>query len=82
MLFLLPIFLIFAVKFAFKSTSGPIPVAGSYTLEPVGDGTRVIFALEGEPGGFFKVAEPIVRRITLRQWETNLANLKDLLEAE
>ena len=69
-------------KFAFKSTAGPIPVSGSYTMEPVGDSTRVTFTLEGEPGGFFRVAEPIVKRITLRQWEANLANLKDLLEAD
>ena len=69
-------------KFAFKSTAGSIPVSGSYTMEPVGDGARVIFALEGEPGGFFRLAEPIVRRVTLRQWEANLANLKDLLEAD
>ncbi len=60
-------------RFAFKSTSGPIPVSGSYTMEPAGDSTRVTFALE---------AEPIVKRVTLRQWEANLANLKDLLEAD
>jgi hypothetical protein len=39
-------------------------------------------ALDAEPGGFFKLAEPLVARITQRQWETNLENLKDLLESQ
>ena len=66
----------------FKSISGPIPVTGSYSFEPDGEGTKVTFTLQGEPGGFFKLAEPIVARSTQRQWETNLANLKDLLEQQ
>ena len=65
----------------FKSTSGPIPLEGRYSLEPDGDGTKLTFTMQGEPGGFFKLAEPIVARSTQRQWETNLANLKDLLGA-
>lgn len=38
--------------------------------------------LEAEPGGFFKLAEPIVARMGKRQVDTNLANLKELLEAQ
>ena len=64
----------------FKSTSGPIPIEGRYSYEPEGQGTKVTFTLQGEPGGFFKLAEPLVARSTQRQWETNLANLKDLME--
>jgi uncharacterized protein YndB with AHSA1/START domain len=64
----------------FKSTSGPIPLEGRYAFEPDGGGTKVTFTLQGEAGGFFKLSEPIVARVTQRQWETNLANLKDLLE--
>ena len=64
----------------FKSTSGPIPLEGRYVFEPDGEGTKVTFTMQGEAGGFFKLAEPIVARATQRQWETNLANLKDLLE--
>ena len=64
----------------FKSTSGPIPLEGRYSFEPDGGGTKVSFTMQGEPGGFFKLAEPIVARSTQRQWDTNLANLKDLLE--
>jgi uncharacterized membrane protein len=64
----------------FRSTSGPIPLEGRYAFEPDGAGAKVTFTLQGESGGFFKLAEPIVARSTQRQWETNLANLKDLLE--
>jgi uncharacterized membrane protein len=64
----------------FKSTSGPIPLEGRYAFEPDGGGAKVTFTMQGQAGGFFKLAEPIVARSTQRQWETNLANLKDLLE--
>jgi hypothetical protein len=40
----------------------------------------VIFELQGEPGGFFKLAEPLLARMLQRQWDTNLANLKDAIE--
>ena len=68
-------------KIAFQSTGGPIPMQGSYAFELAGDGTRVTFLLTGEPDGFFKLAEPVLMKILQRQWQTNLANLKDVLEA-
>ena len=34
-----------------------------------------------EVGGFFKLAEPLVARVVRRQMETDMATLKDLLEA-
>jgi uncharacterized protein YndB with AHSA1/START domain len=61
--------------------AGPMHLEESYTFEPVEGGTRVTLLLEGEPGGFFKLAEPIVVRMYQRQMEGNLANLKDILEA-
>jgi hypothetical protein len=69
-------------KFGFKTTSGPIPIEGAYTYETVADGSKITMFLEGEPGGFFKLAEPIVARTVQRQWETNFANLKDVLETQ
>jgi uncharacterized protein YndB with AHSA1/START domain len=65
-----------------KMTSGPMKFEETDTFEPVGDGTRVTFALEGDPGGFFKLAEPVVIRMAQREYEKSLANLKDILEAE
>jgi hypothetical protein len=49
----------------------------------VADG-KVLFVedlLEAEVGGFFKLAEPLVGRAARRQTETDMATLKDLLEA-
>ena len=66
--------------FGFKSTGGPVPVEGEFRYQTVPEGTAFSMFLEGEPGGFFKLAEPLVARSIQRQWETNLANLKDLLE--
>jgi hypothetical protein len=69
-------------KLSFKSTSGPFPVEGSYTFESVEGGTRVTMVGQGETGGFFKLADPIVARMVKRQLEAGSANLKDLLEAQ
>ncbi len=68
-------------KFAFKTTSGPIQSEVTESVESVEDGTKFTIVAEAETGGFFKLAEPIVARTTQREWETNVATLKDLLEA-
>jgi uncharacterized membrane protein len=65
-----------------KITAGPMLVEHSITLEPVEVGTRLTLVAEGETGGFFRLAEPIVARIFQRDVEANLANLKDILEAQ
>lgn len=64
-----------------KSTGDPFPVEIEFQYEAVPEGTLLTITLAAEPGGFFKLAEPLVARITQRQWETNLENLKDLLES-
>jgi len=47
---------------AFRATAGPVRPEGRYELEPVGDGTRVRFALECTPTGFARVMTPMVAR--------------------
>ena len=69
-------------KMGQKITSGPMSIEQSLTFEPVEGGTRFTLVGEGETGGFFKLAEPIVNRTMQRQMEGNLANLKDILEAQ
>ena len=70
-------------KIKYKATSGPIPVEAEYILDSLAEGgTKVRFVAEGDVGGFFKLAEPLVGRTFKRQWEANLATLKDLLEAQ
>ena len=65
----------------FKTTSGPIPMEGSYSVESTEAGTKLSFKISGEPGGLFKLAEPLVARTAKRQIETDFNNLKDLLES-
>jgi hypothetical protein len=37
--------------------------------------------MEAEPGGFFKLAEPLFQSYTKRTVETEFADLKELMEA-
>lgn len=68
-------------KYAFKSTSGPFPLKGGFAFESAAGGTQVRFFAEAEPGGFFKLAEPILVGTMQKQMQTSLGNLKKLLEA-
>jgi uncharacterized protein YndB with AHSA1/START domain len=67
-------------RFALQVTSGPVPFHVEQTVEPEGTGSRVSVTIEGEPGGFFKLADPLVERAVRRELEGNLATLKDILE--
>lgn len=69
-------------KFAVKSSSGPVENEDEFTFEPVAGGTKITRTAQGEIAGFLKMAEPLVTRMLNRQFETNFANLKDLLEAQ
>ncbi len=69
-------------RFDLRVVSGPIPFQISHTLEPREATTVVKVEAQGEPGGFFKVAEPLVGRQAERQFKTDFATLKDLLEAQ
>jgi ribosome-associated toxin RatA of RatAB toxin-antitoxin module len=67
-------------QFATKSTSGPFHIEIDTTLEPVDGGTQVTSFYRGESRGFFKVAEPILVRLTRKHFETAAENLRTLLE--
>jgi hypothetical protein len=69
-------------KYAINITSGPVLGEAEYSFEPLGDSTKVSVNVEVDTGGFFKLADPLVRRTMQRQYENNLATLKDLLEAQ
>jgi uncharacterized protein YndB with AHSA1/START domain len=70
-------------RLAAKVTQRPVPFQFEMTFEPAAEGrTKVNVKGTGEPGGFFKLAAPILARMIKRRTETNLANLKDLLEAQ
>ena len=68
-------------KYTSRSKAGPFPFQARWIFEPVEGGTRVSVVIEAEPAGFFKLAEPILVSITKRQFQTDLENLKELMEA-
>ena len=70
-----------STKYIRKGTGGPFPVTGSFTFEPMAEGTKVIWTFEMKPGGFFALAEPLVARSLKRGLEGSLGKVKDLLES-
>lgn len=66
-----------------RAAGGPIPdQEWTYTFEEVpGGATRLTRAAVGEPGGFFKLADPLIERALKRQVRVDLETIKDLLEA-
>jgi len=69
-------------KFTSIGRSGYLPLEAQRVFEPVEGGTRVTFVLKAEPGGFFKLAEPLVATLAKRRVEMDAANLKDMMEAQ
>lgn len=66
-----------------RSTGGPMPQEWTRTFEETArGGTRLTQVVEGEPGGFFRLAGLLLERAGRRQFRTDLENLKDLLEAQ
>jgi uncharacterized protein YndB with AHSA1/START domain len=69
-------------SYATRMTQGPFPLETRYFLQPAEDGTQLTVGVQGEPGGFFKLAEPLVVSMAKRSLESDLHNLKEMLEAQ
>jgi len=65
-----------------KAMVASIPLEETQILEPVEGGTKFTFIREGEPRGFFRLADALVVRLMQRDMEGDVARLKDILEAE
>lgn len=68
-----------------RTVSGPIHMESWWRLEPVENGTFFEMGIEpgeGFGGLFGKLPEPLILKMTRRDFVTNLAKLKDLIEAE
>jgi hypothetical protein len=64
-----------------RTSSGPVPFTATYSFENADGATHLSIGADVEPGGFFKLATPMIRRQLDRQWTRNFANLKALLES-
>ena len=60
----------------------PFALTITNIFEAEGGGTKVVAIFDGEPGGFFKVGEPILARIAKKQFQVQLETAKELLEAQ
>ena len=69
-------------RYESRMVEGPFPLEARYSLAPAENGTRLSLVVEGEPGGFFKLAEPLVASLAKRSYEADLNNLKEMLEAQ
>lgn len=63
------------------STSGSFPITFMRRVDPLEGGAQVTAVIEGDAGGFFKLAEPLLNRMTRRSIEKDYAHLKELLES-
>lgn len=68
-------------SYSFETISGPIQLQTSYSFESVENGTNLIVSSMINPGGFFKLIDPIVARVAKKQFDENLSRLKELLES-
>jgi hypothetical protein len=59
---------------------GTVHLEVDQALEPAGAGTKLVIHCRADSRGFFRLAEPLVIRLTKRQAETAAGNLKTLLE--
>jgi len=67
-------------KCGFQLNAGSMLVNLSLSLKPVGTGTKISLNAQGNPGGIFKLAEPVMAGRVKSLVEENLARLKSQLE--
>jgi uncharacterized membrane protein len=66
--------------FVGKVIEGPVPFEVTYGFARETGGTEVTVIIQGEPGGFFKLAEGLVRKQLQSQIALDLERAKDILE--
>lgn len=67
-------------KCGFQVNAGPMQVNITLSFKTVGTGTKVNLNAQGNPGGFFKLAEGVLAGRVKTMMEENLARLKTVLE--
>jgi uncharacterized protein YndB with AHSA1/START domain len=60
----------------------PFPLTGYLTFEPVSEGTNFTWRFEGQPSGFFALADGLITNAFKKALESNLSSLKANLENE
>ena len=64
----------------FQVNAGPMQMNMTMTFKTVGTGTKISLNAQGNPAGFFKIAEGMMTGRVKSMMEENLARLKSALE--
>ena len=67
--------------YAFRGKNGPMSMEMRFTLASEGPATEVRQVAEGQSGGAFKLADPILARTMQKQFAADLEMLKTMLES-
>jgi len=67
-------------KYGFQMQAGPMQVNMVMTFKTVGTGTKISLNAQGNPAGFFKLAEGVMSGRVKAMMEENLERLKSVLE--
>ncbi len=62
------------------TVTGSFPITFTRTVEPEGDGSRVTAVVQGDASGFFRLAEPLMRRKVQQSIDADYVRLRSLLE--
>lgn len=68
-------------KWSAKALTGPVPYEATTTFESANGGTRMTTRVDGEPSGFFKMAQGAVKNQLDKSLEEDMQRLKKILEA-
>ena len=68
-------------RFALEGRSGAIPLSINHELVEEGGKTVLHVRAQAEPGGLFKLAEPMIKRTAEQELRADFECLKDRLEA-
>ncbi|NWF63251.1 MAG: SRPBCC family protein [Chloroflexi bacterium] len=67
-------------KCGFQINAGPMQVNITLSFKTIGTGTKINLNAQGNPGGFFKLAEGVLAGRVKTMMEENLTRLKTVLE--
>jgi uncharacterized membrane protein len=68
-------------KWAAKVLEGPVPYEVTAEYQSSEGGTKVTMHIDGEPSGFFKLAQGAVQKQLDKSMEEDLQRLKEMLES-
>ena len=67
---------------SFQGVDGPVRVAGTVTVEPAAEGSRVSLEIDARGHGFGKLLLPLVRKELRKQVPLDQQRLKERLESQ